>query len=82
MVNSLHASCLGFKLYNGNVLKPFQNKNRGECEYAFYEHLKALALSPQKSMHQMKMQQFFPKYFGDMTLKVSEKESRSEFFNA
>ncbi|KAF0694832.1 hypothetical protein As57867_014302, partial [Aphanomyces stellatus] len=55
--------CLGLKLYNGRVLKPFQSKNRGETELAFYEHVLPLRLP------------FLPAFFGVLELQADDDSS-------
>ncbi|KAF0706036.1 hypothetical protein As57867_006823, partial [Aphanomyces stellatus] len=51
------------KLYNGRVLKPFQSKNRGETELAFYEHVLPLRLP------------FLPAFFGVLELQADDDSS-------
>ncbi|OQS03386.1 inositol polyphosphate multikinase [Thraustotheca clavata] len=57
----LHA-CL--KLYNGKVLKPFQNKGRGEREYEFYVIIQEIP----------SFLQFVPAFYGDITLRDNNNE--------
>ncbi|OQR86580.1 inositol polyphosphate multikinase [Achlya hypogyna] len=59
----------GFKLYNGRVLKRFQNGSRGEREGAFYVAVQAVpSLLP-----------FVPAYYGDVSLDVDGATIRSMF---
>ncbi|RHZ02058.1 hypothetical protein DYB28_003821 [Aphanomyces astaci] len=57
---------VGLKVYQGRVLKPFQNKNRGETELAFYERL--ASSSPRIP--------YFPSFHGVIELPSSSSDLR------
>ncbi|RHY23645.1 hypothetical protein DYB25_012445, partial [Aphanomyces astaci] len=62
----LYQHVVGLKVYQGRVLKPFQNKNRGETELAFYERL--ASSSPRIP--------YFPSFHGVIELPSSSSDLR------